>query len=342
MNKKKEKIAIVGAGAIGSLVGGILSHVGEDITLIGNKAHVDAIGKNGLHIDGKLGKFKVMVKAEESLDFNPDLVFISVKNQDVETACRKIKPFVHGVPIVLMQNGVRSIEIAGRILGKNNLIGCILLLNAKFLKPGAVSYVNQKPILIGSTINGKNDDLSFIQALLNHISETTISNNIIGAQWSKLLVNSLGNSLDGMTGLNLGQYALHSGLRKIGILILKEALMTIKKAGIKLEPLPGMPLFTFTSLIRLPTRLAAWLLKFVLLNKGDPNIITSTLQSLQKRKKTEIDFLNGEFVALGKTMGIPTPVNEKVLYLIHEIEQTHKFFSADTLTKKFDTKIWSG
>jgi tRNA A37 threonylcarbamoyladenosine dehydratase len=79
--KVQNKIVVIGAGAIGSLVGGLLSRAGEDVTLIGRKAHVDAINKSGLIIDGTLGEMRVNVKAKERLDFKPDLVLLTVKTK---------------------------------------------------------------------------------------------------------------------------------------------------------------------------------------------------------------------------------------------------------------------
>jgi 2-dehydropantoate 2-reductase len=88
---EKMKIAIVGAGVVGSLVGGFMALGGEDVTLIGKGEHVRAINENGLHIDGVKGAYTVPIAAFETLDFKPDMVFLAVKTQDVESACESIK-----------------------------------------------------------------------------------------------------------------------------------------------------------------------------------------------------------------------------------------------------------
>ncbi len=90
------KIAVIGAGAIGSVIGGLLSKAGEDVTLIGRKPHVDAINQNGLILDGESGKMVIQVKAAENLDFKPDLALLTVKTQDVESSVRKVQPFLSG------------------------------------------------------------------------------------------------------------------------------------------------------------------------------------------------------------------------------------------------------
>jgi 2-dehydropantoate 2-reductase len=90
------KIAIIGAGAIGSVIGGLLSKTGEDVTLIGRKPHLDAINQNGLILDAESGKTVIQVKAAENLDFKPDLALLAVKTQDVESSVRKAQLFLSG------------------------------------------------------------------------------------------------------------------------------------------------------------------------------------------------------------------------------------------------------
>ena len=100
------KIAIIGAGAIGSVIGGLLSKAGEDVTLIGRKPHVDAVNRNGLVLDGEAGRIVIQVNAAEDLDFKPDLALLTVKAQDVISSVRKAQPSLSGTRLVTMQNGV--------------------------------------------------------------------------------------------------------------------------------------------------------------------------------------------------------------------------------------------
>ena len=297
--------------------------------------HMDAIRKDGLKIDGVRGTFVSKINVAEKLDFNPDIVFISVKTQDVETVCHEIKSRVKNVPIVLMQNGITSVRIAGSIFGKENIISSVLLLNAQYLSPGEVTYVADKPIILQNVIGKKNGQIQKIQSLLNSVAKTELTNNIYGIQWTKLFINAMGNSLDAMTGMALGEYRKFKSIRKIGILILKETFSVVKKAGINLESLPGFPLRFFKIMIAMPMPIASYILKIAMNPQKNADIITSTLQSIKRGKKTEIDFINGEIVALGKQIGIKTPVNKKVVQVIHEIEDTKQFYSPDKLARLF-------
>ncbi|MBU2431898.1 MAG: NAD(P)-binding domain-containing protein, partial [Proteobacteria bacterium] len=275
-NIGKKKIAVMGAGAVGSLIGGILACHGQDVTLIGRKDHITAVQSNGLFIDGVLGEYTIAIKTAEQLAFKPDIIFLAVKTQDLESACRDIKPNAAGVPVVLMQNGVRSIDIASGILGKHDIVSCILLLNARFVTPGTVTCMNKEPIIIGKASGENKKVIDDIRSLLNPICDTTISDDIRGAQWTKLLINAMANGIDAMTGLSLGEYMQDRRLRRIGVMILKEALMLLDKAGIGLARLPGIPLSAFKALISLPTPVAAFLLQFAIPSKGNKKVVTST------------------------------------------------------------------
>jgi len=332
------RIAIVGAGAVGSLLGGMLARHGKNVTLIGRKAHVEVIQQQGLTIDGLAGEFTVAIQAAESLDFSPDIVFIAVKTQDVDHTCKHIKPYIGNIPIIMMQNGVISSEIAGSIFGKEKIISCILLLNVRFQTPGVVTYVSKNPIVVGDAFTKSETRIYQIQMLLDTVAGTEISENILGVQWSKLFINAMSNALDGITGLPLGEYVHSRAVRRVGILILKEASHLVNTAGIHLESLPGIPLPLLKLMISLLLPLSTWLLKYVMSSKGNNDIMTSTLQSLRRGKKTEIDFLNGEFVRLGKQIGVPTPVNTKIVELIHKIERGGSFYSPEEVARMFSQR----
>jgi 2-dehydropantoate 2-reductase len=326
------KIAVVGAGAVGSLLGGLLARAGKDVTLIGRPEHVEAINKNGLHIDGILGEFTVPIQAEETVRFRPDLVLLTVKMTDLETTCRQIAPYVTDIPILTLQNGVRSDAIAGNILGEQNIVGGIVLFNAKFLNPGHVTYGRKGALVIGEAFQENGKRVRDVGDLLSLVTNISTCDNIQGARWTKLLINILGNSLEAMTGESLRACMNIRGTRRVGTLILKEALEIIEKNRIWLVPLPDVPITAFKPIIKSPLLVASRMLQFV---TGSTDTVTSTLQSLRRGKPTEIDYLNGEIVQLGRKINIGTPYNSKVVELIREIEKTHHFYSPSQIESYF-------
>jgi 2-dehydropantoate 2-reductase len=331
----KPKIVVIGAGAVGSLIGGLLSRAGEDVTLIARHDHIEAIHANGLRIEGVLGSLNIPVKAVEALDFQPDLALLAVKTQDVETACRPISTYLANTPIVTLQNGVRSDEIVASLLPKENILSGVVMFNAQYLQPGQITYAHRGSLVIGKAFGENGQQVRDIHALLSRAIRTEISDNIQGAHWTKLLGNNLANGLEAMTGLTIRECMRYPGLRKISVLALKEGHRAIEKAGFRLAPLPGIPTLGLLLIVRSPLPVATWTLSFF---TGSLKTLSSTLQSLRRGRPTEIDYLNGEIVRLGQQVGVATPYNLKVVELVNDVEKSHQFYPPDELVRHFSFK----
>ena len=330
------KIAVVGAGAIGSVVGGLLSRAGGEVTLIGRRSHIEAIDKNGLIIEGVPGTIHVKVKTAEHLDFKPDLVFLTVKTQDVEEAVREIRPFVTGVPVVTMQNGVQSDRIVAAILGKDNIFSCVIMFAGTFLEPGKVTYSNisdRGSVLIGSPCGPGGKRLEDIATLLNKAIPTRSTQDIASAHWTKLLLN-LNNAIPAVTGLPMQDAYTYPQARLLSIELLKEGVRVLRSAGIRPAPVPGIPLSAMRLMVNMPRPLASLILKRQIRASGSIPVYGSTLQSIKRGKKTEIDYLNGEIVRLGERTGVETPYNSLIVDLVHRVETTGKFLTAGELSEK--------
>ncbi len=328
------KIAVIGAGAIGSVVGGLLSKSGQDVTLIGRKPHVDAIMQNGLVLDGPSGQEVIRVKAAENLDFKPDLVLLSVKTHDVESSVTEIKPFTSGVLVVTMQNGVQSDNIVAGILGKEKVVSGVVILGSIFLEPGKVSYSNPSDkiaLLIGDPFILNRNRLQIISVLLSKALPTEIGEDIRGAHWTKLIMN-LNNAVMAVTGLPMQECSQYSQIRKLNINLMKEGFKVIKRSGIKVVPVPGIPLSLMKTMTWIPLPVSSFVFKSKIKSYGKLPVLGSTLQSIKRGKNTEIDYLNGEIVKLGKKNGIPTPVNSLIVELVHQTETTGKFLTVNELT----------
>ncbi len=163
------RIAIIGAGAIGSSLGGLLGRAGHDVTLIGRSAHVDAVRTGGLHVDGVLGSFTVNVAASESLQAPPDLVFLTVKSQDVAAAVQANATVLAGASIVTFQNGVRSDELVRSCGARSRTRGSRASssnFHASFLEPGQVTILYAGPLVVGRPFGANDAELDAIAGIL--------------------------------------------------------------------------------------------------------------------------------------------------------------------------------
>ena len=330
------RIAIIGAGAIGSVIGGLLSKAGEDVILVGRKPHVDAINQNGLILEGGPGRIVIKVKATENLDFKPGLALLTVKAQDVVSSVTETQRFLSGSQVVIMQNGVQSDDQAARLLGKENIISSVVAFNGQFLEPGKASYsipFSKTALLIGEPFGNKGNRLQTLSALLNKAIGTDISEEIRAAHWTKLIWN-LQTAVPAITGLSYQDSYQYLEVRELTISLLKEGLKVIKAAGIKTANVPGFPMEPIETMARESLLIASTLLKKIAESLGKVPVLGSTLQSIKRGTSTEVDYLNGEIVNLGKKMGIPTPANSLMVELVHQAETTGKFLTVDELSQR--------
>jgi 2-dehydropantoate 2-reductase len=329
------KVAIIGAGAVGCGLGFLLNRAGREVTLVGRADQVAALQCHGLRVEGYAGGQSVPIPAAERLDFEPDLVLLAVKTQDVTGALRENRTFVGDAPLVTLQNGVRSDELAAELFPKEQIISAVVLLHANYLAPGTVTLMYEGGLILGRPFGSRDALLKQTAEVLQEATPTRISDNIRGAHWLKLVTN-LNNALPALIDGTFHQVYGDPFLASLAIRVMREGLGVAKKAGIRLESLPDVSV-GLTRLVQfLPDKLAARVAAARVERMRTPwPLLGSTLQSLRRKRTTEIDYLNGEVVEWGKKVGVPTPLNAKIVELIHRVEVTGTFFSADEIRRKF-------
>jgi len=144
------EVAVYGAGAIGSLVGARLHEAGASVRLIGRQDHVDAIRANGLLLKDQDETRRVRLPATTTLPDDADVILLTVKSQDVTSACRDIAGLPSSATVVTMQNGVRSDGEAAGILGRDRIVGCVLNISATYLEPGVVEQNTSALLQVGA------------------------------------------------------------------------------------------------------------------------------------------------------------------------------------------------
>ncbi len=325
------RIAIIGAGAIGSVLGACLSQAGEEVTLIGRAEHLQAIEQNGLQIDGVPGSFVAKVATAEKLDFQPDFAFLTVKAQDVLTALQANKAFLSDTTLVTFQNGVRSDEMAASLFPPEQIISAVVNISASYLTPGTVTVVYPGSLVIGRPAGEIDPRLEELAVLLENVTSTRISKNIQGVHWLKLIFN-LNNAFPALLNMPLHEVYADGYLRELAARVMQEGLRVVKRAGIRLESLPEGSVTLFRILGMLPPPLAGWLLASSARRiESEWPLLGSTLQSLRRGRPTEIDYLNGEIVRLGEQIGRPAPLNAAIVEMVHRVEKTGQFETVEDI-----------
>lgn len=300
------KIVIVGPGAMGCLFAAFICKTKEEVWLLDkNEERASRINKGDISIEGVSGNWKVKPKVTANAkDIGcVDLIIICVKSYDTKEAVTKIKPLIgDNTQVLTLQNGIGNIEIISEIVGSDKVIGGVTNLGATLLDVGSVCHAGRGETIIGRLDGAIPVGIRSIRELFNKAGlETKISRDIKGLLWSKLIINVGINALTAITRLANGKLIEHEGSRRILREAAAEATKVAKRKRIKLiydDPLA----------------------KVEAVCEATAANISSMLQDVLKKKRTEIDFINGVIVRQGQELGISTPVNSLLLDLVKTIE----------------------
>ena len=330
------KVAVIGAGAIGCVTGALLQDNGHDVTLFGRDDQISAIAANGLAIDGVLGGMTYRIPARTALDFEPDVLILAVKTQDVETACRAALPYVKDALVITMQNGVQSDEAAASVLGRDNIISAVVMYGATYVEPGRVTYnFPSSGLVIGKAFG---DDgaglLEKTKELFRGSFAVHISEDIHGAHWSKLILN-LNNALAGVLGRGLNDIFEDPEICRLGVMLMREAYRTMRAAGIRLAGLPDLPLEKLAGLLEAPVEVSSGIYGNIMKGLSKEYLPGSILQSIRRGRPSEVDYLNGEIVSLAeKNGGGSAPLNKKATELVKRVEKQKSFLTSEELLRE--------
>ena len=302
------KICILGAGALGCAIGGLLTEAGNEVWLINRHAdQVEAMKRRGLLLrDGGVDR-AVPVRAATTANEAGvvDLVIVLVKSfhtrEAMEPALSLIGP---DTLVISLQNGLGHEDILASIVGRERVLAGKTYAGGSQLGAGHVLIGTRgKDTHIGELDGTVTPRVQRIAEVFNAAGlQTTVSDDIMGTIWDKLLINVATGALTGITRLTYGELYQRPELEACGVAAVAEAMAVAKAIGIKLG-------------ITDPRQ--AWLKA----GAGLPyEFKTSMLQSLERGSVTEIDFVNGAVVRGGQQCGVATPVNQTLVACIKGIE----------------------
>jgi 2-dehydropantoate 2-reductase len=318
-NNKQVRVAVLGAGAVGSYFGGMLARSGVQVTLIGRAARVEAIRANKLFLDTVSFQERVAVNAsaETSAVRDVDVVLFCVKTTDTEDAARSLKPYLPPDAVVVsLQNGVDNIPRIRAASGVDPL-AAVVYIAAAMPEPGHIKHSGGGSLAVGefpdrdgsarssaSSPPGRSDRAERIAALFTAANvPCRVSPDIEADLWSKFVMNCAGNAVTGITQISYAHLAQSAVTRDIFSQVIAETVAVGRASGVKL------PEVDFLSQG----------LQF--LQGIGSDATSSTAQDLARGKRTEIDSLNGYVVRRGTELGIATPANLVLFALVKLLEE---------------------
>jgi 2-dehydropantoate 2-reductase len=301
------KIAIIGAGAMGSLYGGKLAAAQQEPVLFDiNEEHIRAVKTQGLDIEELASGIHEICHPRAST--NPedvrsaDVFIIFVKSTATEAVARQFREYARSDSIaVTLQNGLGNEKILRRAFGAGRTAAGVTSQGATFVGPGRIRHAGTGPTYLCMS-DKKNHRLAALVDLLTQAGfETHIEENIEDLVWSKLIINVGINALTALTGLYNGQLLDTDDIRTLMADLVDEAVQVARAKGITL---------TYAD----PQQAVKEVAQKTARNRS------SMLQDFDRHKRSEIDFINGAIVREAEALNIPVPVNRAVTRLVRTLD----------------------
>lgn len=334
MRATEARIAIYGAGAMGTVLGVLLKK--------GGLSNVDLVTRNEAHVNGMRTQGATVVCEADGVEINEkvnailpaemqgqyDVIFLMTKQRyNAETLTALLPYLKEDGAVCTTQNGLPEPSVAA-IVGKKRTYGAATSYGATFIGGGKMALTSKLEAMSiefgGYENDGEKADL--IADILSYAGKASgnehfvkKSENLLGARWSKLSINAAFSGLSVVTGLTFGEVVKKKKTRKLALGILRECMDVAKATGVTLAPMQGhdmekmlggrTPLKRFIAYLVLPFAM-----------KKHKKLVSGMLKDVQNGKKCEIDFIDGVVSKEGARVGVETPLCDKVVEIVHGIE----------------------
>lgn len=304
------KIVVLGAGSIGCWLGGHLIAGGAKVTLIGRERYAAQIAENGLNLTHfsrpPIHCDNVDFQTHSAALYGADIVALCVKSQDTEDAARQILEHSPSAKVISFQNGIRNPETLRAHLPHDNVVPAIVPFNVTPTTPGTFHCGTAGPLVIEDTVS----ITSLVTALTRTGQEVRLSQDILGDQWAKMIVN-LNNGLNTLSGGTLREDLLQRDYRRALAACVKEAMQIAAKNNVNVGSFNGRSPKALVKTLGLPNAIYRILMQLIV--KIDAKARSSMLDDLEAGRVSEIDYLQGEIVKKAEAAGSSAPKNSAIL-----------------------------
>lgn len=319
-------VLVIGPGAIGTIVAARLAARGHPVTVAcRTRGTAETITRQGLvavEVKGRtLSASVAAVHKPRRLSPEPRLAVLATKCQDALTALESwTRHLPNDCPVVAMQNGMMGDRLAPAAQGR--VVECVVAFPATLEGSGRSRQTGPGGFILGEWPEGApTPRVQEAARILSAAGPVRTTKNMRGAKWTKLIINSCITTLGVLTNTTLGELLKGARARDAFLAVATEGYRSGRADGVRFEPIQGFRPFMFALPQRGGRFARAWrhqLLRVLARKQGRHR--SSSLQSLERGAKTEVDFLNGALVEAAGRRGIPAPVNEALVRLVHEIE----------------------
>lgn len=317
-----EPIVVWGAGAIGGTVGAYLKRAGRPVLFVDNTAaHVTAIERHGMRITGPIDEFIVTAPAvtPDRLEGRFGVIFLCVKAHHTKTACAQLHPHLTDDGcVVSLQNGLNEHSIE-EIVGAARTVGAFINFGADYHEPGCIHYGGRGAVVVGELDGRRTQRIGDLHSLLRLFDENAVlTSNIWGYLWGKMSYGALLYAT-ALTNESIADVLASPPHRLVLIALAREVLAVATAEGVRPESFDGYDPSAFLGSD--DGAAAASLDRLVAFNRRSAKTHSGIWRDLVVRKRrTEIDAQLGPIAEIGRACGVATPVTDRLIDLIHEIE----------------------
>jgi 2-dehydropantoate 2-reductase len=318
-------VLVVGAGAIGGVTAAKMEgRVRRVSVLDANKEHVERMREPGLLLDelGEERRVRLDAHADPSdLEGRIDFALVTLKAPHLDSALGPLVERGLAKTFVSLGNGLVQDRIA-TIVGDENLVVGTVEWGATNIGAGHLAQTTRAPFVIGEPEGSTKDRTRLLARVLETVADVRITENISGQVWSKLLVNSAFSGLGAVSGLLYSEVVANPAGREAALAVWREGYDVGAAQGITMDEVLGVPANSLV--VRHPEdrQRADEALEVAMGYAGATK--ASMLQDLERGAKTEVDVINGGVVQRGREYGVQTPLNARVVELMHLMERDER------------------
>ena len=299
------KIAVIGAGAMGSLFGALLTEAGQQVTLLDiRRDHVDAVNADGLAVEQEGTRRRIRIQATQEADsIGPtDLCIVFVKSTQTAAAAQTVARLAEPSALVLtLQNGMGNAETLSKAIDPARIIAGTTSHGATFLGPGAIRHAGSGDTVIGPWSEAGTAGAEAVAAVFGKAGiATRVVARVHSVMWAKLFINVGINAITALTGIKNGQLLDLEQTRRLSRDAVEEAMAVAAARGIAIEGDPVEKVFQVA--------------------EATGANRSSMGQDVDSRRLTEIGAINGFIVREAQKAGVPAPVNRTLSTLVETLQ----------------------
>ncbi len=303
------RILVVGAGAVGGYFGAKLALAGHEVTLLARGAHAAAIREHGLVVETPHGRIVARAPVIEHIDrargMDADLALVAVKASSLAAVAGGTGAALgpHGVAIPLL-NGLDSEDELGNVIGLDRVVGGVAMMAAGHVAPGRLYLRAGGMMSIAPVVHAQEKMVERLAAELGKVFPCNVDKSLPHMLWQKLLWNAPFNAVCALTRLRAGQVLELEELVEMVTRAMQEVVEVAKTEDVLLGESSIDAMLNVTQALFADTE-------------------PSMLQDVLAGRPTEADALQGAIVQRGRLHGIPTPVHQTLLALLHGLQESY-------------------